>query len=360
MNEYKIDIPHHTFSEPSNKILRLELIYNAEFKGLFPKGCRDKYLQRIDQEIEVFERCGCIDYLLGILTLMIAMRRMGIPYIAGCGVYSASLVLYLIGVTNVDPIEHDLMFARFMPADKPKFIELELLIGYVDKGLIKQLERRIMRGGRACKHSVKLICSPVVELINKTVQKIGFHKRSRLFDWGNTCFLNEAFRDDNVYDFLSMNIGERKSMAGVFGFEICGCKNVIFKDNGSFGDLVRLCAINRPGSYEMFCDNDSRYCFQEEIMRDAIDCGFSEAEADDLRRAVGRKQTEKLELYRHRWIVKYGEASWQTMTEQGLWSYPKAHAIVLAYLAYITAYLKLHFPEEYTRAALCVAASVDY
>ena len=45
------------------------------------------------------------------------------------------------------------------------------------------------------------------------------------------------------------------------------------------------------------------------------------------------------------------------MTEQGLYVYPKAHAVVLAYLAYTTAYLKTHFSEEYTRAALCVAAS---
>ena len=79
------------------------------------------------------------------------------------------------------------------------------------------------------------------------------------------------------------------------------------------------------------------------------------AEADDLRRAVGRKQTEKLELYRPRWVTQYGEASWQTMTEQGLYAYPKAHAVMLAYLAYTTAYLKTHFPEAYTRAALCVA-----
>ena len=92
-------------------------------------------------------------------------------------------------------------------------------------------------------------------------------------------------------------------------------------------------------------------------MCDAMACGFSEAEADDLRRAVGRKQTEKLALYRSRWIEAYGEDSWQTITEQGLYAYPKAHAVVLAYLAYTTAYLKTHFPEEFTRAALCVAAS---
>ncbi len=48
------------------------------------------------------------------------------------------------------------------------------------------------------------------------------------------------------------------------------------------------------------------------------------------------------------------------MIEQGLYAYPKAHAVVLAYLAYTTAYLKTHFPEECTRAALCVAASDEY
>ena len=45
------------------------------------------------------------------------------------------------------------------------------------------------------------------------------------------------------------------------------------------------------------------------------------------------------------------------MTEQGLYAYPKAHAIVLAYLAYTTAYLKPHFLQEFTRAALRIAAS---
>ena len=94
-------------------------------------------------------------------------------------------------------------------------------------------------------------------------------------------------------------------------------------------------------------------------MRNAIDCGFSEAEADDLRRAVGRKREDKLELYRPRWVAKYGEECWSQLLREGLWSYPKAHAVVLAYLAYTTAYLKTHFPDEYTRAALYTVASVD-
>ncbi len=45
------------------------------------------------------------------------------------------------------------------------------------------------------------------------------------------------------------------------------------------------------------------------------------------------------------------------MTEQELYAYPKAHAVVLAYLAYTTVYLKTPFPEEPTRAALRIAAN---
>ena len=67
-----------------------------------------------------------------------------------------------------------------------------------------------------------------------------------------------------------------------------------------------------------------------------------------------------MELYRPRWVAKYGEASWLMMTKQGLYAYPKAHAAVLAYLAYTTAYLKTHFPEEFTRAALFVVACNEY
>jgi DNA polymerase-3 subunit alpha len=177
-----------------------------------------------------------------------------------------------------------------------------------------------------------------------------------LADLANGCNLRIPLDDADTY--RSFRYGD---LAGIYCLNRRGMANEMhFNPPTSFDDLVRLCAINRPGAFEMFNENDSRYCFQEEIMRDAMACGFSEAEADDLRRAVGRKRIEKLELYRPRWVTKYGEASWQTMTEQGLYSYPKAHAVVLAYLAYTTAYLKTHFPEEFTRAALCVAVNDDF
>ena len=360
MSEYKINIPRlklsKRFAKSPAKYLRKIVIDNVEGRGLFTPENREEYLQRIDHEVAVFERCGYVEYLLGVAKMTEEMSLLGISYIAGRGVFSASLVFYFLGITNINPIKHNLMFSRFMPEDSPKFVEVELLI---DKLLrpshLQDLERAI-----ACDesdgHSVTLVTSNIAGLISRTNHEIWDNCGLMLTDLSNGCDLRIPL--DDAESYRSFHYGD---LAGIYCLNRRRLVNeMYFNPPTSFDDLVRLCAIHWHGAFEMFSENDSRYCFQEEIMADAMACGFSEAEADDLRRAVGRKQTEKLELYRPRWLAKYSEASWQTMTEQGLYAYPKAHAVVLAYLAYTTAYLKTHFPEECTRAALCVAASDEY
>ena len=357
MNEYKINIPRlkfpKKFAKSPAKYLRKIVIDNAEERGLLTPENREAYLQRIDHEIAVFERCGYVEYLLGAAQMTEEMSLLGISYFAGRGVFSASLVFYCLRITNIDPIKHNLMFARFMPEDRPKFIEVELLIGKI----LRPSHLRDLEQAMACDesegHSVTLVASNIAGLISRTNHEIWDKCGLMLSDLANGCDLRIPLDDAEVY--RSLHYGD---LAGIYCLNRRRLINeMYFNPPTSFDDLVRLCAINRPGAFELFSANDSRYCFQEEIMRDAMACGFSEAEADDLRRAVGRKQTEKFELYRPRWVAQYGEASWQTMTEQGLYAYPKAHAVVLAHLAYTTAYLKTHFPEEFTRAALRVAAN---
>ena len=357
MNEYKINIPRiklpKKFAKSPAKYLRKIVIDHAEGRGLLTPKNRDEYLQRIDHEVAVFEQCGYVEYLLGVVKMTKEMGLLGISYFAGRGVFPASLVFYCLRITHIDPIKHYLMFARFMPEDSPKFIEVELLI---DR-LLRPSHLRDLEQAIACDesegHSVTLVTSNVVGLISRTNHEIWNNRGLMLSDLSNGCDLRIPL--DDAESYRSLHYGD---LTGIYCLNHRRLVNeMYFNPPTSFDDLVRLCAINRPGAFEEFCENDSRYCLQEEIMRDVMACGFSEAEADDLRRAVGKKQTEKLELYRPRWVAQYGEASWQTMTAQGLYSYPKAHAVVLAYLAYTTAYLKTHFPEEYTRAALCVAAS---
>ena len=357
MSEYKISIPRiklpKKFAKAPAKYLRKVVIDSAECRGLLTPENREEYLQRIDHEVAVFERCGYVEYLLGVVEMTEQMSLLGISYFAGRGVFSASLVFYCLRITNIDPIKYDLMFARFMPENNPKFTEVELLIGrFLRPSHLRDLEQA-MACDESEGHSVTLIASNIAGLISRTNHEIWDKCGLMLSDLSNGCDLRIPLDDAETY--RSFRYGD---LAGIYCLNRRRLVNeMYFNPPISFDDLVRLCAIHWHGAFEMFSANDSRYCFQEEIMRDAMACGFSESEADDLRRAVGKKQTEKLELYRPRWVTKYSEASWQTMTEQGLYAYPKAHAVVLAYLAYITAYLKTHFPVEFTRAALHVAAS---
>ena len=357
MSEYKINIPRlklpKKFAKSPAKYLRKIVIDHAEGRGLLTPENREEYMQRIDHEVVVFERCGYVEYLLGVVKMVEKMSLLGISYFAWRGVFSASLVFYCLRITNINPIKHDLLFARFMPEDSPKFVEVELLIGKI----LRPSHLRDLEQAMACDenegHSITLVTLNIAELISRTNHEIWDNCGLMLSDLSNGCDLRMPFDDAETY--RSFHYGD---LAGIYCLSCRRLVNEIFFNPPiSFDDLVRLCAINRPGAFELFSANDSRYCFQEEIMADAMACGFSESEADDLRRAVSRKQTEKLELYRSRWVAKYSEASWQTMTEQGLYAYPKAHAVVLAYLAYTTAYLKTHFPEAFTRAALHVAAN---
>ena len=360
MSEYKISVPRpklpKKFAKSPAKYLRKKVIDVVENMGILTTENREEYLQRIDHEIAVFKRCGYVEYLLGVVEITEQMNLLGISYIAGRGVFSTSLVFYCLQITNIDPIKHNLMFARFMPEDRPKFVEVELLIGKILRpSHLRDLEQAIA-SNESEGHSVTLVASNIAGLISRANYGIWENCGLMLSDLSNGCALRIPLDDAETY--RSLRYGD---LTGIYCLNRRRLVNeMYFNPPISFDDLVRLCAINRPGAFEMFNENDSRYCFQEEIMRDAMACGFSEVEADDLRCSVGRKQTEKLELYRPRWVTKYGEASWQTMTEYGLYAYPKAHAVVLAYIAYATAYLKTHFPQEFARAALCVAASDGY
>ena len=165
MNEYKINIPRlklpKKFAKSPAKYLRKMVIDDAEGRGLLTPETRDEYLQRNDHEITVFERCEYVEYLLGVVKMTKEMSLLGISYFAGRGMFSASLVFYVLGITTINPIKHNLMFARFMPEDRPKFIEVELLI---DKLLrpshLRDLEQAIA-SNESEGYSVTLVASNI-------------------------------------------------------------------------------------------------------------------------------------------------------------------------------------------------------
>ncbi|MGH9445371.1 MAG: error-prone DNA polymerase, partial [Terriglobia bacterium] len=103
--------------------------------------------------------------------------------------------------------------------------------------------------------------------------------------------------------------------------------------------------------------------FQEQLLRMAmIAAGFSGGEAEELRRAMGYKRSEKrmqeVEKKLRRGMGKKGisgkaqEEIVRSITSFALYGFPESHAASFALLAYASAYLKCHYLAAFTAAML--------
>ena len=84
------------------------------FNKLVPKGEEEIYRKQLEHEIYVLESTNNVDYMLVQYDTVNWARENGI--LVGCGRGSAGgcLVLYLLGITLIDPIKYNLLFERFL------------------------------------------------------------------------------------------------------------------------------------------------------------------------------------------------------------------------------------------------------
>ncbi len=89
--------------------------------------------------------------------------------------------------------------------------------------------------------------------------------------------------------------------------------------------------------------------------------GFSPAEADDLRKAVGKKKRDLMATMEDKFLAGCAESGterrvakdlWSLMTAAADYSFNKSHAACYALIAYRTAYLKANYPAEYMAAVI--------
>ncbi len=103
--------------------------------------------------------------------------------------------------------------------------------------------------------------------------------------------------------------------------------------------------------------------FQEQLLRMAMAAaGFTGGQAEELRRAMGFKRSEKrmkqIELQLREGMARNGitgetaERIIQSITSFALYGFPESHAASFALLAYASAYLKVHYPAAFYTALL--------
>ncbi|MEY2442734.1 MAG: polymerase subunit alpha, partial [bacterium] len=188
--------------------------------------------------------------------------------------------------------------------------------------------------------------------------------------------------DEPTYAMLSAG-----DSIGVFQFESEGMQKALRNVRPTeFDDLVALVALYRPGAMDSiptyargkrnpetveFADERLRaitestkgvILYQEQSMQIAkLLAGFSGAKADDLRKAIGKKNREamaKLEPEFREGCRASGtrdqviEQLWQTNVKAADYSFNKSHAACYALIAYRTAWLKANYPAEYMAALI--------
>ena len=198
------------------------------------------------------------------------------------------------------------------------------------------------------------------------------------------------FNNNDVYKLFS-----KGHTIGVFQFESSGMREYLKKLKPSvIEDLIAMNALYRPGPMQNIDDFISRkhgrkkivyphplmepilketygiIVYQEQVMQIAHEiAGFTLAEADIMRRAMGKKIKALMEDLAIKFVKgaenkgiknKKAEEIFSLIEKFAQYGFNKSHSTAYAYVAYQTAWLKVHYPAEFMSANLTSEmASID-
>ena len=190
--------------------------------------------------------------------------------------------------------------------------------------------------------------------------------------------------DPAVYELMKAG-----NTVGVFQLESEGMRRTLTAVKPTnFGDIIALVSLYRPGPMDniplfgkrkagevpieypheklegILAETYGIFVYQEQVMQAAqILAGYSLGDADLLRRAMGKKVQSEMDAQRERFVAGCKEVSgiekakanelFDLIDKFAGYGFNKSHAAAYALLAYQTAWLKAHYPEEFFAASMC-------
>jgi DNA polymerase-3 subunit alpha len=229
---------------------------------------------------------------------------------------------------------------------------------------------------------VGLLKMDFLGLRNLTVMKAATDEIRRTTD---PAFDLATIPDDDARTYEMLGRGET---LGVFQLESEGMRRVcIDLKPSTLADIIALVALYRPGPMDwipqyinnkhgrtkptylhpklvaILSETYGIACYQEQIMQIARDvAGFTMGQADELRKVMGKKQKEKIPIYREKFIAGAAEASgidaklaediFAFVEPFAGYGFNKSHAAAYGWIAYQTAFLKANHPVAYFAALM--------
>ena len=126
LDEVKVQLPHYDVPEGfSSSDEYLEKLAKEGLKAKYTH-IDEKIEERFNHELNVIKKRGLSGYFLIITDLVNFARESGIPVGPGRGSAVGSLVLYSLGVTEIDPLKYGLVFERFLNPERATMPDVDI------------------------------------------------------------------------------------------------------------------------------------------------------------------------------------------------------------------------------------------
>ena len=215
-------------------------------------------------------------------------------------------------------------------------------------------------------------------ILRKTVENIEKRRKTKIV-------LNDIpLNDEKTYELLT-----KADTMGVFQCESAGIRSLMRKMKiEKFEDIIALLALYRPGPLRSgmvddfinvknnrteikYIDDSLKYIleetygiilYQEQVMKIVSEmANYSLGEADELRRAIGKKNPELMKKNREKFVTnaqkngvlsKKANEIYDLVEKFGGYGFNKSHSAAYALIVYWTAYFKANYPLEFFSAIM--------
>ncbi|NTW01938.1 MAG: DNA polymerase III subunit alpha, partial [Oscillochloris sp.] len=120
----RVQLPQFDLPENHDAASYLRLLCEEGLMKKFAGNPPANYIARLDDELDVINATGFPDYMLIVWDYVKYARSRGIPCLPR-GSAGASLVLYCLGITDVDPVKNKLLFERFLSRERLEMPDID-------------------------------------------------------------------------------------------------------------------------------------------------------------------------------------------------------------------------------------------
>ncbi len=359
--------------------------------------------ERAETELSVISQTGYASYFLIVWDFYNFARKQGIVVGPGRGSAAGSLVSYSLGITNLDPIQHGLIFERFLNKAAIRDVGRVLEVPLRDTDRLAKLVPVWQGRSKSLDDTMKEVAEFREAYESSEEQK-------RLIDVARTLegvsrnvsthAAGVVIAPEPLVRYTPLQFGPGREAVvtqydmkavgdiGLLKIDFLGLQNLdiiatsmrlIKETRGIEIDLEHL-PLDDAKTFELIASGDTTIdylherlepilretygvmIYQEQVMMAARElAGFSMSEADILRSAMGKKDKPKMAKQRTKFIEGAIERGISQTTADALfdgiakfaeYGFNRAHSAAYGLIAYQTAYLKANYPLEYMTALL--------